>query len=194
MIEIKSICVYCGTGEQVKDSYKNAAIDLGAELAKENIKLVYGGGGVGLMGLVSTSSKKNGGYVTGIIPEHIQEKERKNHDVDELHVVDSMHTRKRMMIDKSDAFAVLPGGFGTLDESFELLTWKYLKLHDKPIALINIDGYWNKLIELIDHMIKEGFTPSWQRDMFIVVDNIEDVIKELKNSNKSKIKTDLNRL
>lgn len=168
MKKIKSACVYCGTGMKVDQIYKDAAAELGRHLAAEGVRLVYGGGRVGLMGIVSESCFKAGGEVVGIIPEHIQEKEQRNDDLTELYVVDSMHTRKKMMVDKSEAFIVLPGGFGTLDETFEILTWKYLNLHDKPVVLLNINGFYEPLLAMVDHMVKVGFTPAWHRDMFSV--------------------------
>lgn len=176
MKKVKSICVYCGTGAKVDEAYRAAATGLGALLAKEGIRLVYGGGKVGLMGLVADGCAHNGGHVTGIIPEHIQEKEIKNDDISEVIVVDSMHTRKRLMVERSDAFVVLPGGFGTLDELFEILTWKYLGLHEKPVVLLNIKGYFDPLLAMVDHMVNEGFTPFWQRNMFQVIDTPDDVI------------------
>jgi len=115
----------------------------------------------------------------GIIPEHIQDKEVMNDDVTELHIVDSMHTRKKMMVDKSEGFIVLPGGFGTLDETFEILTWKYLGLHDKPIVLLNVEGFYDPLLKMVDHMVDVGFTPFWHRSLYQVVETPEDAIVAL---------------
>lgn len=193
MSKISSICVYCGTGEKVDQAYKDAAKVLGTHLAKQGIRLVYGGGRVGLMGIVADAAYENGGEVIGIIPEHIQEKETLNTDVTELHVVDSMHTRKRMMMERSDAFVVLPGGFGTLDETFEILTWKYLRLHDKPVAFLNVKDFWSPLLDMVDHMVVAGFTPKWHKDMFLLVDNAEDAVSALKNR-KGHLTPDLEKL
>ena len=179
--KIHSICVYCGTGAKVDAVYKDAAARMGRILAEEKVRLVYGGGRVGLMGLISESCFRAGGEVYGIIPEHIQDKEIRNNDVTELFVVDSMHTRKRMMVDKSEGFAVLPGGFGTLDETFEILTWKYLGLHDKPVVFVNINNFYEPLMGMVDHMVNTGFTPFWQRNMFQVVDSPEDVLPALRS-------------
>lgn len=171
-----SVCVYCGTGQDVNAAYKTAAADLGAALAQANVRLVYGGGSVGLMGIVSESCMKAGGRVMGIIPGHLSEKEGQKHDITDLVVVDSMHTRKNMMVEQSDGFIVLPGGLGTLDETFEILTWKYLGLHDKPVVLVNINGFYDPLVATIRHMVNEGFTPQHHLDMFAVVTRVEDVL------------------
>ena len=182
MSNIKNVCVYCGSSSNVDDVYKEAATKLGAEIAAEKWGVVYGGGRVGLMGLVADSALKNGTSVVGIIPEHIQEREVQHEDLTELHVVDTMHIRKQMMVDRSDAFVVLAGGLGTLDELFELLTWKQLGLHDKPIVIVNINGYWTKMLEAIKHIADIGFMRQEDLDMFLRVDRIEDVVETLKNA------------
>ncbi len=174
-----SVCVYCGTGSAVNQLYKDAAADLGRTLAASHVRLVYGGGSVGLMGIVSESCMQAGGKVMGIIPGHLSEKEGQKHDITDLVVVDSMHTRKHLMVEKSDGFIVLPGGLGTLDETFEILTWKYLGLHDKPVVLVNINGFYDPLVATIQHMVKEGFTPIHHLDMFAVVTRVEDVLPAL---------------
>ena len=179
MSKVNSACVYCGTGHNVSQVYKDTAARLGTVMAQSKVRLVYGGGRVGLMGIVSQACFSAGGEVVGIIPEHIQDKEIMNDDVTELFIVDSMHTRKKMMVDKSEGFIVLPGGFGTLDETFEILTWKYLGLHDKPIVLVNVDGFYNPLIKMVDHMVDSGFTPFWHRSLYQVVDTPEDAIVAL---------------
>jgi uncharacterized protein (TIGR00730 family) len=180
MRKIKSVCVYCGTGSNVNQVYKDAAANVGTLLAQEGVRLVYGGGKVGLMGIVSEACFKAGGEVVGIIPEHIQNKEIKNEDLTEVYVVDSMHTRKRMMVDKSEGFIVLPGGFGTLDETFEILTWKYLGLHDKPVVIVNVENFYDPLLKMVDHMVDEGFTPFWQRNLYQVVDDPADALTALR--------------
>lgn len=175
----KSVCVYCGSSSRVADLYKDAAHALGEGLARRDIQLVYGGGRVGLMGIVADAALGAGGSVVGIIPEHIQSAEIEHTGLTELHVVDSMHTRKRMMVDRSDAFIVLPGGFGTLDETFEVLTWKQLRLHDKPVVVVDVDGYWRPLLGLVDHMVAQGFAQSTHRGLFTVVDEVDDVFNAL---------------
>ena len=174
-----SVCVYCGTGNAVNPLYKTAATELGQTLAASSVRLVYGGGSVGLMGIVSESCMLAGGRVMGIIPGHLSEKEGQKHDITELVVVDSMHTRKHMMVENSDGFVVLPGGLGTLDETFEILTWKYLGLHDKPVVLVNINGFYDPLVATIKHMVAEGFTPTHHLDMFVVVNRVQDVLPAL---------------
>ena len=182
MSDIKNVCVYCGSSSNVDDVYKDAATKLGAALAAEKWGVVYGGGRVGLMGLVADSALKNGTSVVGIIPEHIQEREVQHEDLTELHVVDTMHIRKQMMVDRSDAFIVLAGGLGTLDELLELLTWKQLGLHDKPIVIVNINGYWSKMLEAITHIANIGFMRQEDLEMFLTVDKVEDVAETLKNA------------
>jgi len=175
MSNIRTVCVYCGSSMRVDDAYKQAAQELGALLARQGIGVVYGGGRVGLMGLVADAAMAAGGTVTGIIPSHIQEHEVQHTGLTELLVVDSMHTRKRMMVERSDAFVVLPGGFGTLDEMFEILTWKQLRLHDKPVVIADVGGYWQPLLRLIDHMIDSGFVQPAHRGSYAVVSSVAEV-------------------
>lgn len=175
----KSVCVYCGASSRVADLYKDAAHALGEGLGRRDIQLVYGGGRVGLMGIVADAALAAGGSVVGIIPEHIQSAEIEHTGLTELHVVDSMHTRKRMMVDRSDAFIVLPGGLGTMDETFEVLTWKQLRLHDKPIVIVDVDGYWRPLLGLIDHMVAQGFAQHGHRGLFTVVNAVDEVFDAL---------------
>ena len=152
-----SICVYCGSEADVAQPYNDAAVALGRLAAAQGIEIVYGGGRVGLMGLVADAALAGGGKVTGIIPRHIVEMEVAHQTLTELIVVETMHQRKQMMADRADAFAILPGGLGTLDEAFEILTWKQLGLHDKPIILVNIGGYWDPLLTLVRHGVDAGF-------------------------------------
>lgn len=176
---IHSVCVYCGSSNHVDDVYKKLAVDVGTALAQHKKRIVYGGGHVGLMGLVADSALKAGGEVIGIIPEHIRAHEVQHKGLTELHVVDSMHTRKNLMAEKADAFVVLPGGFGTLDEAFEVLTWKQLALHNKPIIIFNVNGFWDPLIKLIDHMIEQGFAPKNNYLIFKTVTNMEELFTAL---------------
>jgi uncharacterized protein (TIGR00730 family) len=152
-----SICVYCASSTLVAQTYKDAAVEFGRAAAERGIDIVYGGGRVGLMGLLADAALAAGGRVTGIIPGHIVEMEVAHQTLTELIVVDTMHERKMMMFDRSDAFVILPGGLGTLDETLEILTWKQLGLHGKPVILANIDGYWDRLLAVIDHGVDEGF-------------------------------------
>ncbi len=175
MSEIKSVCVYCGSSARVDQAYKDAAVELGKAIAGNGWNVVYGGGRVGLMGLVADSALTAGGKVFGVIPKHIQAREIDHTDLTELHIVDSMHIRKQMMVDRADAFVILAGGLGTLDEFFELLTWKQLGLHDKPIVMVNINGYWDKMIEAIRHIADQKFMRIEDLAMYQVVKTVADV-------------------
>lgn len=177
--EIKNICVYCGSSGRVADLYKQAARRMGEIIGSNGRGLVYGGGRVGLMGLVADAALEAGSHVVGIIPEHIKVREVDHTGLSELHVVHSMHERKQMMVDRSDAFVILPGGLGTMDEFFEIMTWRQLGLHDKPIVVVNVGGYWTSMMHLIDVMIKEGFVRESDREWLQVVDSVEDVLNAL---------------
>ena len=157
MSKLRRICVYCGSNAGNDPAHRAAAHDLGAFLARSGIGLVYGGGNVGLMGAVADGALSQNGEVIGVIPKSLMEKELGHGGVTELHVVTSMHERKQMMVDLSDGFIALPGGFGTLDELFETLTWLQLSFHDKPVGLLNVGGFFDGLIEFIAHMSHSGF-------------------------------------
>jgi len=179
MNRIRSVCVYCGSSLGASPRFAEAARQLGARLARHGMRLVYGGGRIGLMGHIADAVLAGGGQVIGVIPEHLQVAEKGHHGVTELRVVASMHERKNLMFELSDAFVILPGGFGTLDEAFEMLTWRQLQLHDKPILFLNIDGYWMLLGKLLDHFIGEGFARESSRRLFTMVSAVEDVIPTL---------------
>jgi uncharacterized protein (TIGR00730 family) len=179
MKEIKRLCVYCGSSGAVEASYREAASELGAHLAAAGIELVYGGGRVGLMGLLADAALTTNGKVTGIIPRRLLDAEAAHLGVTELVVVDSMHDRKRLMADKADAFAILPGGIGTLDELFEMLSWKQLELHDKPILLVDIGGYWAPLRALLDHIVVNGFARPQTRRLLHVVPSVSALMAAL---------------
>jgi hypothetical protein len=179
MPDIRAVCVYCGSSGRVADRFKATARRLGELLAERGIEVVYGGGRVGLMGVVADAALAAGGRVTGIIPDHIQALEVEHTGLTELIVVESMHIRKRRMFDLAQAVVVLPGGLGTLDETIEVITWKQLALHDKPVVLVNDDGFWDPLMRLIDHMIEHGFARPQHRRMFRLVDTVDDVLPAL---------------
>ena len=179
MPKIRSLCVYCGASARVAQVHRDAAANLGRLLAEAKVRLVFGGGRVGLMGILADAALAAGGEVVGIIPEHLVRLEVGHRGTSELLVVGSMHERKQKMADLSDGFAVLPGGLGTLDETFEIVTWKQLRLHDKPIVLVDVAGYWKPLAGMVEHMIKEGFVQPAHRRLFGVVDKVEDVIPAL---------------
>ncbi|MEJ0062113.1 MAG: TIGR00730 family Rossman fold protein [Alphaproteobacteria bacterium] len=176
---IDSVCVYCGSSNRVDEAYKDVARAVGRGLAEKGKRIVYGGGRVGLMGIVADAALAAGGKVTGIIPEHIQSREVEHTGLTELIVVADMHTRKRMMVERSDAFVILPGGFGTLDETFEILTWKQLNLHAKPIVIYNACGYWDHLLALIRGLVDAGFAPPANLDLFAVADTMEAMFAAL---------------
>lgn len=180
MAHINSLCVYCGSRPGRNSHFKKIADTFGQILAQENIRLVYGGGNVGLMGIIANTVMKYGGKVTGIIPRHLDEEEAGWKEATDFFVVDNMHERKRMMFDHSDAFVALPGSIGTLDETIEVITWKQLGLHNKPIIIVNMDNYWGPFLALIDNFIREEFTTRATLDLFHVVKTVEDVVPLLK--------------
>lgn len=184
MDKVKSLCVYCGSSINVDDDFKVAAKEMGEILAKNNIRLVYGGGKAGLMGIIADSVMNSGGEVVGIIPSHISDREIQHKGLTELHIVESMHVRKQMMVDYSDAFLVLPGGVGTLDETCEIVTWRQLGIHDKPIIVANLKGYWTPFLSMIDHIVNEGFMREDDKKTMVVVDGINDVMEALENAPK----------
>jgi len=155
--EIRSLCVFCGANAGIRDAYVKAAIDLGTFLAQDNIRVIYGGGNVGLMGALADSAMGAGGEVIGVIPEALMAHEVGHRRITELRVVRSMHERKAMMADLSDAFVALPGGIGTFEELFEIWTWSQLGLHKKPLGLLDVAGYYGHLVAFTDHAVAEGF-------------------------------------
>ena len=179
MQNIRSLCVYCGSSGAVEAQYREAANELGAHLARAGIALVYGGGRIGLMGLLADAALAARGKVTGIIPSHLCAAEVAHRGVTELLVVDSMHERKRLMAERADAFAILPGGIGTLDEMFEIVSWKQLRLHSKPILLVDIGGYWAPLRALLDHIIDTGFASAQTQGLLQVVPSIAALMAAL---------------
>lgn len=176
MPAIKSLCVFCGSSAGKDPAMAGMAYRLGASLAGHGIRLVYGGGNVGLMGQVAQGVMENGGHVTGVIPEHLLKMEVGHTGLSELVVVDNMHNRKARMFELADAFAVLPGGLGTLDETFEILTWKQLGLHGKPVVLVDEFGFWDPLLVMIDKMIADGFVAPRHRGLFAVAVKAEDAV------------------
>ncbi|MDD3030008.1 MAG: TIGR00730 family Rossman fold protein [Alphaproteobacteria bacterium] len=175
-MKISSVCVYCGSSDRVDEAFKDSAKRIGTELAKRKLRVIFGGGHVGLMGILSDAAINAGAEVVGIIPEHLRYQEVENKRVSELHIVPDMHSRKRMMVDAADAFIVLPGGFGTLDEAFEILTWKKLKLHVEPVILFNQNGYWDPMIALINRLIEEGFAEAADLSLFDVVEDVDSLL------------------
>jgi uncharacterized protein (TIGR00730 family) len=167
-VQMKRICVFCGTNPGARPEYGSAARDLGRILAEQGIELVYGGASVGIMGELADSVHGHGGHVTGIIPQQLVEKEEAHTGIANLIVVASMHQRKSQMADMSDGFIALPGGIGTLEGLFEILTWAQLGIHAKPSGILNVAGYFDGLTGFLDHAVREGFLTQEHRDAVIV--------------------------
>ena len=182
MAGVKALCVYCGSSNDVDPSHLAAAREMGRLAAERGIEIVFGGGHVGMMGALADGALAAGGRVTGIIPEILRIREAAHGGVTDMIYVDSMHTRKRKMFERSDAFCVLPGGMGTLDEMFEMITWKQLGLHDKPVILVNFRGYWTPLLDMIEHQIASGYIRPPHTRLFRVVERIESVFDALEES------------
>jgi uncharacterized protein (TIGR00730 family) len=179
MAEVRTLCVYCGSSNSVAPKFFEAASALGRLIGRAGLGLVYGGGQIGLMGRVADGALAEGGRVTGIIPRHLSHHEVAHRGLTESLIVDSMHERKQRMVERADAFVVLPGGFGTLDEMFEIITWRQLGLHDKPIVLVDLDGYWQLLERLLDHMTEAGFNSPASRALYQRVEGIDAVLPAL---------------
>lgn len=175
MTRVKRLCVYCGSASGAAPVYRQTATRLGLLLAKSGIGLIYGGGSIGLMGTLADAVLDAGGEVTGVIPGHLHEREIGHRGVTRLVVVGSMHERKQKMFELADAFAILPGGLGTIEETMEIITWRQLGLHDKPILLIDAANYWAPLVALFDHVIAQGFARKEARALFRLLPRIEDL-------------------
>lgn len=176
-----SICLYCGSSSNTRESHRRAATEFGTLLAKEGIQLVFGGGRVGLMGLAADAALSNGGDVIGVIPDFLVEREVGHAACTELHTTRTMHERKQRMAELSEAFVILPGGLGTLDEAFEIITWKQLNLHEKPVIIANIDGYWDALIHLIEQMNRENYIPSGHESLLRSVSAIDEILPTIQS-------------
>ena len=178
----RSICIFCGSSERAAATHRREARRFGGLLARAGIELVYGGGRVGMMGAAADGALAEGGRVVGVIPEHLMRREVGHTGCSELIVTPNMHERKATMFARSDAFVVLPGGPGTLDETFEILTWRQLGLHDKPVMICDGAGYWQPLVELIDHMIRARYVRAAFRGFFSVEAGPEAVIERLRRA------------
>jgi uncharacterized protein (TIGR00730 family) len=176
---LRSICVFCGSSSGSTPEHRDAAAKLGAAIARAGIRLIYGGGGRGLMGVIARAAISSGGRVTGIVPKFLMQQEEALRDVDDLIVTENLHDRKRLMFSNSDAFVALPGGIGTLEELLEMLSWAQLGRHSKPIVLVNVDHFWEPLINLIDHMRKQGFVLPEMKARLFVEDDVLCVIPNL---------------
>lgn len=176
---MKSVCVFCGSNPGARPSYGAAAQSLGEALAARGLSLVYGGAHVGMMGTVADTVLRGGGSVLGVIPAFLAAKEIAHPGLTELRVVASMHERKALMAERADAFVALPGGFGTLDELFEILTWAQVGLHQKPCGLLNVDGFFDGLITYLDHAVKEQLLKAEHRDMLLIETTPEALLQRL---------------
>jgi len=180
MNEIKTVCVYCGSGSGSNPRFVEAAIALGRVFAENNIRLVYGGGSVGLMGAVAKSTLDHGGSVTGIIPDFLRARENSLTRIQEMIVTPDMHERKRLMFERSDAFVALPGGVGTLEELVEQMTWQQLGRHSKPVLLANIDDFWEPLLALLTHMRANQFIRPALDIEVLKAERVEDILPRLR--------------
>ncbi|XP_074379262.1 cytokinin riboside 5'-monophosphate phosphoribohydrolase LOG3-like isoform X2 [Apium graveolens] len=177
--KFRRICVFCGSSRGKKTSYQDAAIELAQELVSRNIDLVYGGGSIGLMGLISQAVHKGGRHVIGVIPKTLMPRELTGETVGEVKAVAGMHQRKAEMARHSDAFIALPGGYGTLEELLEVITWAQLGIHDKPVGLLNVDGYYNSLLSFIDKAVEEGFISPNARNIIVSAPMAKELVKKL---------------
>ncbi|XP_073026666.1 cytokinin riboside 5'-monophosphate phosphoribohydrolase LOG5-like [Primulina eburnea] len=175
----KRVCVFCGSSSGKRECYGEAALELGQELVAKRLDLVYGGGSIGLMGLISEAVHRGGGHVLGIIPRPLVGKEKTGETVGEVRMVADMHQRKAEMARHSDCFIALPGGYGTLEELLEVISWAQLGIHDKPVGLLNVDGYYNNLLTFIDKAVDDGFIKPSQRHIFVSATNAKELVQKL---------------
>jgi uncharacterized protein (TIGR00730 family) len=173
---LRTLCVFCSSAMGARPEFGDAARMLGQSLALRNVGLVYGGARVGLMGVVANSTMQHGGAVIGVIPHVLVDRELSNHGLTELHVVDTMHTRKALMAERSDAFLVLPGGYGTFEEMFEVLTWQSIGLHTKPVCLLNTAGFYTGLLAFLDTCVADGVLRPAARENLLVADTVEQAL------------------
>ncbi|MEM6892411.1 MAG: TIGR00730 family Rossman fold protein [Bacteroidota bacterium] len=184
---MKRIAVFCGSSSGTETVFEQEARALGQKLAKEHIELVYGGANVGLMGAISNGTLSEGGKVIGVIPTFLKSKEIAHMGLTELHIVDSMHERKTKMNDLCDGVIALPGGFGTLEELFEMLTWGQLGLHQKPVGILNVNGFYDDLIQLMDTMVEKGFLKEVYRKIVLISDSADDLLAQMQNYEAPKV-------
>ncbi|KAK4480881.1 hypothetical protein RD792_011756 [Penstemon davidsonii] len=177
--KFKRICVFCGSSSGKKASYPEAAIELGKELVERRIDLVYGGGSVGLMGLVSQAVHDGGRHVLGVIPRTLMPREITGETIGEVRAVSDMHQRKAEMARQADAFIALPGGYGTLEELLEVITWAQLGIHRKPVGLLNVEGYYNSLLSFLDKAVDEGFISPIARKIIVSAPTAKQLVREL---------------
>lgn len=176
-VATQSIVVYCASSLGVNPVYNEVAVELGQKMAARNIRLIYGGGGYGLMGNVADAVLQNGGEVTGVIPNFLADLEVAHSTLTEIHFVETMHERKYRMVQLAKGVIALPGGYGTLDELFEILAWRQLKLYEGPIAVVNTNGYYDLILQQLDRMVADGFLKAQNRDLLLVAESIDEVLE-----------------
>ncbi|CAJ2675191.1 unnamed protein product [Trifolium pratense] len=179
--KFKRVCVFCGSNSGKRQVFSDAAIQLADELVKRNIDLVYGGGSVGLMGLISQKMYNGGCHVLGVIPKALMPHEISGEAVGEVKIVSDMHERKAAMAQEADAFIALPGGYGTMEELLEMITWAQLGIHKKPVGLLNVDGYYNSLLALFDNGVEEGFIKPSARNIVVSASSAKELVMEMES-------------
>jgi uncharacterized protein (TIGR00730 family) len=179
MTDLRSVCVYAGSSVGGRSAYADSAALLGRTLAERDVRIVYGGGAVGLMGVVADAALEAGGTVVGVIPQALQDREIGHAGITELRIVDSMHERKQTMAELADAFIALPGGIGTVEELVEAMTWTQLGIHDKPCALLDVDGYYAPFVAFVDHAVAEGFLPESNRALLLSSGEVATLLDDL---------------
>jgi uncharacterized protein (TIGR00730 family) len=175
----KFICVFCGAQNAVPEKHLKAGREFGHAMAQRQLGLVYGGGDCGVMGAVANSVLERDGWVTGVFPEHLRQIEEEHKHLSETLIVEDMHSRKQLMYKRADMFVIFPGGFGTMDETFEILTWRQIGLHEKPVIVFNHEGYWDHLVALFDNIINTGFATPQTRDIYEVIDSFDELVKRV---------------
>lgn len=183
---MKNIAVYCGSSTGTNEIYTNTAQEVGAYFAKNGISLVYGAGSVGLMGVAADATLQNGGNVCGVIPQFLMDLEVGHKNLTELYITQTMHERKMKMCEQADGIIALPGGYGTLDELFEMLTWSQLGLHELPIGILNVNGFFDPLLQMVQKMVDEGFLKTENQNLILVDENIENLIQKMKSNERPK--------
>jgi uncharacterized protein (TIGR00730 family) len=176
---INNVAVFCASADGADPVYRAAAVELGRALAKRKIGIVYGGAKVGLMHAVAEAALAHGGHVVGVIPNVLVDLEVAHRGLTELHVTETMHTRKALIGERSDAFIALPGGFGTLEELFEVLTWQTLKIHSKPVLLLNTNGFYDQLLAFLDHCVEQGMLGRQKREIVLVANTVDEALQML---------------
>jgi uncharacterized protein (TIGR00730 family) len=183
---MNKIVIYCGSSTGFNEIYSKTAAEVGSYFANNELVIVYGAGSVGLMGIAADASLKHGGKVIGVIPQFLMDLEVGHKNLTELYITENMHERKMKMCELADAVIALPGGYGTLDELFEMLTWSQLGIHEMPIGLLNINGFYDPLLNMIENMVREGFLKKENQDLLIVDTNIEDLLVKMRATERPK--------